>query len=305
MTDDLSELRFGDLTTFLAVQRTGSLTGAARELKVTPSQVSKAVARLECQFRMKLLSRSSRGVALSELGMRIAPDVEDAVARMRGVHRARSTGTNELTIAAPSYMIAVFLPCIVSLEPPMRLRGLELPPPLLRAYASQNFFDLTLVPSGIDWLPASWMSAHVGHFRKGLFGTPELAKRLGSMPVAPEKLRAIPFISPVFHNDGRFVPVDDDCPLRHNERVLGHEAQAIGLGLELASRTHQLVFGPVMAASRFVEKGALVEIHVRGWLVTEALYFASNRDRVKARVHEAIAGALREELAKIGIADHA
>ena len=37
---------------------------AARELKVTPSQVSKAISRLEEHIHMKLLSRSSRGVTV-------------------------------------------------------------------------------------------------------------------------------------------------------------------------------------------------------------------------------------------------
>jgi DNA-binding transcriptional LysR family regulator len=45
--ESLADLRVGDLMTFLAVRRSGSITAAARELKVTPSQVSKAISRLE------------------------------------------------------------------------------------------------------------------------------------------------------------------------------------------------------------------------------------------------------------------
>ena len=57
------ELRLADLLTLLAVQRTGSISGAAREMRVTPSQVSKAMARLERHFGVRLLSRGARGVA--------------------------------------------------------------------------------------------------------------------------------------------------------------------------------------------------------------------------------------------------
>ena len=50
MSDALADLRFGDVLTFLTVHRCGAITGAARALKVTPSQVSKAVHRLERQL---------------------------------------------------------------------------------------------------------------------------------------------------------------------------------------------------------------------------------------------------------------
>ena len=80
--DNLGELRVGDVLTFLTVCRTGSITGAARELHVTASQVSKAISRLEAMLRVRLLSRSSRGVALSEAGHRVRPHLHAAVSRL-------------------------------------------------------------------------------------------------------------------------------------------------------------------------------------------------------------------------------
>ena len=139
--DRIGELRLGDLSTFLAVRRAGSITGAARELRVTPSQVSKAITRLESALRVQLLSRSSRGVALSETGRRVLPHVETAVARLLLIGRAEAEALPELTVAAPSYLLGQFLPTIASSQPQLRVRGLELPPALVRAYAAENFFD--------------------------------------------------------------------------------------------------------------------------------------------------------------------
>ena len=99
---------------------------------------------------------------------------------------------------------------------------------------------------------------------------------------------------------GQFVPVDDDCPLTHDDRTIGHEAQTIGLALELAATTGQLVFGPSVAARRYVSSGALVEVKVRGWDVTEPLFIVSNSDRVLARVQKAIVRALRVALRGLG-----
>src|SRR5438034_300539 len=73
------DLRLADLETFLAVRRYGSASGAARELKVTPSQVSKAVDRLEGALGQALLLRSGRGVRLSEAALRMVPHIEDIV----------------------------------------------------------------------------------------------------------------------------------------------------------------------------------------------------------------------------------
>src|SRR5437016_3073339 len=133
-SDGLEDLRIGDLITFLAVRRTGSITSAARELRVTPSQVSKAIARLEDHLRTKLLARSSRGVSLSEAGRKIVPNVETAVERLRSMRRQDAPTGVELTVAAPSYLISLFLPPIATSQVGLRVRGMELPPALIRAY---------------------------------------------------------------------------------------------------------------------------------------------------------------------------
>jgi DNA-binding transcriptional LysR family regulator len=296
--DSLSELRVGDLLTFLAVQRAESITAAARELRVTPSQVSKAIGRLEEQIHTKLLARSSRGVSLSESGRRILPHVESAVARLRQLRRADAPEELELTVAAPSYLIAIFLPVIALSTPQLRVRGLEMPPALVRAYAAENFFDMTLLPAGMERMPSTWVATQIGTLRKGLFGTPEMAARLGK-PITVEKLQGIPFVGPVYNADGQFVPVDDDCPYSHTDRTLGHEAQTIGLALELAARTDQVVFGPVIAARRHLDAGTLVELKVEGWDVRDPLILASNGDRVLSKVEQAVVKALQAELALI------
>ena len=297
-SDGLEDLRIGDLLTFLAVRRTASITAAARELRVTPSQVSKAIARLEDHLRVKLLARSSRGVSLSEAGRKIVPNVEQAVERLRAMRRPDPPSDLELTVAAPSYLITLLLPVIAASQPGLRVRGLEMPPALVRAYAAENIFDLALLPSGSDRLPSSWTSEPIGELRKALYGSPTLARKVGS-PAHVGALVDVPFVCPIYSNDGKFVAVDDDCPLPSSERRLGHEAQTIGLALELAARTDQLVFGPAIAAKRHLDNGQLVEIPVEGWNVREPLHVACNSDRVLSRVQSAILRALRASLIEL------
>jgi hypothetical protein len=94
----------------------------------------------------------------------------------------------------------------------------------------------------------------------------------------------------------RFVAIYDDCPLSSEERWIAHEAQTIGAGLEFASRTDNVVFGPIMAARRFIQSGAIVEVPVSGWDVRESLHVLCNGDRVLSRVRTAVVQAAQEAI---------
>ncbi len=296
--DALDDLRLADILTLLAVRRCSSVTGAARELQVSPSQVSKAIARLEEQFQVTILARGARGVSLSEAGSRIIPHLSQVVDHLRSLRGGDADPGLELTVAAPSFLLTLFLPSIACCLENLRVRGLELPPALVRAYAAENFFDITLT-IGTETLAGPWVSERLGQVRKALFGPPALARRLGPGKVPLPALSDIPFIHPIYSASGHFVPIDDGCPLHYSQRTKGHGAQTIGLGLELAMRTGQLIFGPAIAARRHVELGTLVEIPVAGWEVSEALYVVCDSQKVLARVHRAIVAALHIRLAEL------
>lgn len=293
-TDQLSEIRLGDLTTFLAVMRSDSMSGAARELRVTTSQVSKAIVRLENQFGVRLLARTSRGVTLSDAGRRAMPHIEHALKRLRMV--GACSDRPHLTIAAPSSLIDAFLPAIAAAAPELYVRGMVLPAPLLFADATAGAFDATLLTADAERLPPSWASVAVGELRQGLFASPSTAATLGPQPIPIRKLAAMPFVVPVYSGAGRFVAVEDDCPLPFRERIVGHEAETISLALGLAARTAQLVFGPVVAAREYVLTGRLVEVEVQGWNSHDTLHFACNGERVLARVQKAMVNAVRAVL---------
>jgi DNA-binding transcriptional LysR family regulator len=285
--------------TFLAVARSSSLTAAARERNVTPSQVSKAITRIEAHFGKKLLERGSRGVVLSEAGRRLRPALETILTQLESA-RSDSPAISNLTVGAPSYLQAALIPVLAGVLPDVKLRGVELPASLLRANAEDERFDVLLLPSEPGHLPASWEAEEVGELRKALFGTPELLRSLGPGPIAPDALVEIPFVCPVYRREGRIIPIADDCPLPQSRRRVGHEVMTFFVGLEVAAATSQLVFGPAIAARRHVQTGALVEIPVAGWDVRDALSFAYHVDRVSAKVRTAFAGALRAAMPRSG-----
>jgi hypothetical protein len=177
------------------------------------------------------------------------------------------------------------------------VRGLELPPALLRAYAGENFFQIALMLSD-EPLPKHWESVRVGLLRKGLFASPALAAKLGPQPVPEDELRDVAFIGPVYSLGGSQVPVGDDCPAEF-ERRIGHQAQTMASALELAAETDQLLFGAVIAARHHIARGELVEIAVEGWAVRAPLLLACNVDRVRSTIYQAILRAVRARLATL------
>src|SRR6185369_10285517 len=116
--------RIGDrreMESFVRSVELGGFSAAARELKVTPSALSKLVSRLEGSLKVRLLSRTTRKLTLTPEGelflarcRRILAEMEDAeneVARTRERPRGRlrmhvgvGFGTHQLVPAMPRFV---------------------------------------------------------------------------------------------------------------------------------------------------------------------------------------------------------
>ncbi|WP_192356649.1 LysR family transcriptional regulator, partial [Mesorhizobium mediterraneum] len=77
--------RSGEIEVFVRVVEAGSFSAAARALRMTPSAVSKLIARLEARLGARLISRSTRklqltpeGAAFFDSGVRILADMAAA-----------------------------------------------------------------------------------------------------------------------------------------------------------------------------------------------------------------------------------
>jgi DNA-binding transcriptional LysR family regulator len=294
----LLELRLADLVTLLAVERTGTISGAARELRVSPSQVSKAVSRLERLYQVRLLTRGARGVAATPAARRMLPHIASAVEALRATNGARDDEQPdlELAIAGPAYLIRELLPTLVLAMPGVRMRTFEMPAGALRASVAENIFDMALVPGGLQKPLAGWTSEAVGELRSGLLARPEFAEDLRPLPLTPARVRSLHFVVPMQGGREQLLGPTDDCPLRPDERVIAHEVQTIACALEFVAKTDHVVFGPLVAARTYVASGALREIPVARWNVVETVHLVCSADRVLERVRATTAQAARDLL---------
>lgn len=64
----IEKMNWNDIRYFLAVARHGGLTGAAREMRASPSTVARRVEALEAALRTRLFERRPDGYALTDIG---------------------------------------------------------------------------------------------------------------------------------------------------------------------------------------------------------------------------------------------
>jgi DNA-binding transcriptional LysR family regulator len=108
------------LEILVAVARTGSLSGAAREAGLTQQAVSARMAALEAQTGVRLATRTTRGAELTPAGvvvvqwadrlLRAAGEVDAGLASLRDDNRTRIRVSASLTIAEqllPSWLVSL------------------------------------------------------------------------------------------------------------------------------------------------------------------------------------------------------
>src|SRR5688500_12436552 len=102
-----------NIKAFLLVARTGSFSGAARELGVAPSVVTKRITRLEDEMGAQLFIRSTRSLALTAAGERLLPQYQRLVAELDeiigGAAAAEQGIEGHIRIKGPTTLTSTFL----------------------------------------------------------------------------------------------------------------------------------------------------------------------------------------------------
>ena len=190
--------RLQAMTTFVAVVDCGGFASAARKLDLSPPVVTRAVAELEERLGLRLLTRTTRVVRVTEAGARYAEDcrrilaeIEEAETAATGAH-AEPRGT--LVLTAPVLFGHMYVT-------PVLVRYLQLHP---EVDAQCLFLDrmVNVVEEGIDVavriavLPDSSLQAiRVGHVRPVVAASPAYLEAHG-VPTRPEDLATHTIISP-------------------------------------------------------------------------------------------------------------
>ncbi len=185
------------INVFVAVVDAQGFAGAARKLNISPPAVTRAVSELESHLGVRLLTRTTRVVRVTEAGARyvedcrrILADLAEADESVSGLHGAPR---GRLTLTAPVLFGALHITPIVT--------------EYLQRYPEVNvscwFLDriVNMMDEGVDialrigTLPDSSMQAiRVGQVRRVICASPDYLARHGS-PQTPDDLAAHTLIS--------------------------------------------------------------------------------------------------------------
>lgn len=174
--------RLDNLAVFLAVAERGSFAEAARALHRSPAAVTRAVAALEEELRVRLLTRTTRSVVVTEAGQRA---LEMGRSLLNQLEALESIGAGEA--ADPRGLVSLTAPSMFG-----RLHVLPLVHRFLPAHPGIDVRFLledrvvSLVDEGVDLavrlgnLPdSSLISQRVGAVRRGIFASPAYLDEAG------------------------------------------------------------------------------------------------------------------------------
>ena len=191
--------RFEAMSMFLNAIEKGSLSAAARDMRVPVPTLSRKVADLEALLGTRLLNRTTRkliltdaGVAYAEAARRILEQVDEAQRQAAGEF---TTPRGELVVTAPVLFGRLHvLPVIADFLA-------QFPEVNVRLMLGDR--NVNLVDDQIDMavrlgkLPDSGMIAtRVGSMRRVVCGSPELIERHG-VPRTPEELSRVPCVASI------------------------------------------------------------------------------------------------------------
>jgi DNA-binding transcriptional LysR family regulator len=180
--------RFGEMDVFVRVVDMGGFSAAARTLRMTPSAVSKLMARLETRLGTRLLSRSTRtlqltpeGTAFYESSLRILADLEEAE---RGAGAAEQpAGRIRLNTSASygTHILTPLLPEFLALYPAISLNVVQTDA-IVDLYAERT--DVAVRAGPLK--SSSLMARKLGTTRMVIVASPDYLARHGTPASAAE-----------------------------------------------------------------------------------------------------------------------
>jgi DNA-binding transcriptional LysR family regulator len=180
----------GEMEAFVRSVELGSFSGAARELRLTPSAVSKLVTRLERSLKVKLLYRTTRHIHPTPEGelflarsRRILAEMEDAEMEVgRSRDRPRGRLRMHIGVGVAMHVIVPALPRFFERNPEVQI---DLFIEDRRVDLARENIDISVRP----WAPeaGNLIVRKIFEFERVLVASPAYIRRHGA-PRSPEEL---------------------------------------------------------------------------------------------------------------------
>lgn len=238
---------------FVAVATLGSFAEAARQLRVSPSVITRSVADLEARLGLVLLNRTTRSVGLTERGQlflescrQVLEDLDDAERRVRG-EDAEPRGS--LKVAAPIVFGRLHvLPVIARLLKSHRSLAVHLTLSDRNVHLAEEAVDVAVRVGGLA--DSSMTAIRLGAVSRVLVASPTYLEGRG-MPETPDALPGhdiIAFEALDATNEWRFGPntklvrVEPRLTVNNADAALAAAEAGLGITRALSYQVQASVF---------------------------------------------------------------
>ncbi len=190
MTSPIERLDWDDLRIFIDVARVGSLSKAARTLKLDHSTISRRLTRLEYAVGATLFERGRGGVTLTEMGVAVMRRAEELAAGIRHLHAdiGGSTAAGLVRLATMEGIASLWLTprlnALHSRAPDLRLELVTSPQQVRVNRREADLFLSFFRPTGRNLI-----SSQLGEFTTQLWASPEYLQRTGAPKVPADLAR--------------------------------------------------------------------------------------------------------------------
>lgn len=180
---NLMDQDFDSIYAFVRAVKAGTFSAAARELGVTPSAVTKKVAKLEQRLGVLLLQRTTRKFALTRIGREFYETCAEGLAALAraedDIARARRTARGLLRVSVPQGFGRIH---VAPLVPTLLARHPELHIALSFGRGPANFADTTLdiIVGSADPADTDLVVRKIMPFRRVTCATPDYLARHGA-----------------------------------------------------------------------------------------------------------------------------
>jgi DNA-binding transcriptional LysR family regulator len=241
--EQAKRLNLNHMLTFYWIARSNSFTGAAAALRMPKSTVSQQLRALETRLGARLIQRTTRNLALTEVGRIFLAHCERMVAESEEAECAATSYAAEprglLRVGVPATFSRVFLapllPAFCRKYPQVRF---EFVIPGGRMDPLANLLDVVLRIGKVE--DSSYIVRQLGSLRRGLFAAKEYLLAKGT-PSRPQDLPAHALISTsrtpaggrwrLRHAENGVEEVRFEPQISVPDPVLAHDLTRAGLGI--------------------------------------------------------------------------
>lgn len=276
-------MKFNQLNTFLLVADMKSLTRAAVASDMAQSLLSRQIAMLEREWGRRLFDRTGRGMALSDFGRRMYPEVKQIVDQMRQLDASASEAAGVLT---GTVHVGV-LPSLSRQLLPMLLADIREHAPALRLHVMEGFsgtLDEHLASGRLDMIVVNRYGSSalrgedvLGKVETFLIGKTGQLKTAGkTMPF--RALSGVPMVLPAVPNGLRTTL--DLLSRVHNVTLdIVMEVDTATAMKDVAASGHAFTLLPITAVAEEVKAGALSACRVVGPGIRRTVALSLTRQR--------------------------